>query len=328
MMTLYPWHTDTYTQLTHTFLNGRGHHALLFKTDTGLGTENLIREVASWLLCSEIIGNQPCLKCKSCLLSQNGNHPDFHLLTSIEGKDIGIDQVRELLGKLQNFAQQGGNTVVYIQGIDRLTEAASNALLKTLEEPHKNVYFLLEAPLQSAVLATIQSRCQTWVINPPKAKQAMEWLQQECSTTSENDLEIAIRLCHFRPLICKTFIENDRLSARKTFLQTFWRFYKNRDVMLLFTAFDKEKELILQQLEWLESFFSDALKAKMEITESWINPDLKNGILPFSHQLTVHGLLRGYHIIQQTQRDLREVNAVNQELMALDCLTKLVLIFE
>lgn len=327
-MTLYPWHTETYTQLTHAFLNGRGHHALLFKTDVGLGTENLIREVASWLLCTQPLGNQSCKQCKSCLLNQSGNHPDFHPLAPVEGKDIGIDQVRELTTKLQNFAQQGGNTVVYIQGVDRLTEAASNALLKTLEEPHQNVYFLLEAPLQSAVLATIQSRCQTWVINPPQAEQAMEWLQHQCLTATKSDLEIALRLCHSRPLICKNFIENDRLSARKTFLQTFWRFYKSRDVMLLFTAFDSEKELILQQLEWLDSFFSDALKAKMGVPNGWLNADLQNGILPFSQQLTAHGLLQGHNIVRQTQRDLVEINAVNQELMVLDCLTKLVMIFE
>ncbi len=72
---------------------------------------------------------------------QSNNHPDFHILEPIEDKDIGIDQVRELIYKLQNFAQQGGNTVVYIRGVDRLTEASSNALLKTLEEPRENVYF-------------------------------------------------------------------------------------------------------------------------------------------------------------------------------------------
>lgn len=98
--------------------------------------------------------------------------------------------------------------------------------------------------------------------------------------------------------------------------------------MLLFTAFDSEKELILQQLEWLDSFFSDALKAKMGVPNGWLNADLQNGILPFSQQLAAHGLLQGHNIVRQTQRDLVEINAVNQELMVLDCLTKLVMIFE
>lgn len=90
----------------------------------------------------------------------------------------------------------------------------------------------------------------------------------------------------------------------------------------------KKKEDVLQQLEWLESFFNDALKSKMNIIQGWLNPDLQNGIIPFSQRLTAHGLLQGQQIIQQTQRDLVQINAVNQELMLLDCLTKLVLIFE
>lgn len=324
---IYSWHSETYTRLTQAFLSGRGHHALLFKTESGLGTDHLILYFAHWLFCSEK-QSEPCGRCKSCLLWQSNNHPDFHLIEPIENRDIGVDQIRELTVKLQQFSQQGGNSIVYIRGAERLTEAAANALLKTLEEPNGNVYFLLEAPINTAMLATIQSRCQTWVIHSPNDKIALQWLQAEFPTHQSEELEIALRLNHNRPIFCKTFLKNDRLQVRKTFLQTFWKFFKSRDVWLLFSAFEKEKESVLQQLEWLESFFSDALKAKLGIFEGWINSDLEKGILPFSQQLTTYGLLQGHNIIRQTQRDLAEVNAVNQELMILDCLTKLVVIFE
>lgn len=324
-MQLYPWHKNTYTQLTHAFLNGRGHHALLFKTEAGVGTKSLIRHFAHWLFCTEKQGEEPCGQCKSCLLWTSGNHPDFHLIEPIENKDIGIDQIRELTTKLQQFAQQGGNSVIYIKGAERLTESAANALLKTLEEPHDNVYFLLEAPLQAPMLATIQSRCQTWLINAPNEPVAFDWLQAEFPTHSLEEIEIALRLNHNRPLFCKIFLENDRLPQRKAFLQTFWRFFKSRDVWLLLSAFSQEKNEALQQLEWLESFFADGLKAKMAISTSWLNADLYNGILPFSQALPTTKLLYGHQILQQTQRDLQTINAVNQELILADCVTKLVL---
>lgn len=326
-MMLYPWLEPIYQQLAESFQHGRGHHALLFKTDTGLGTETLIRHFAHWLLCQTPNGVVPCQQCKSCLLSQSGNHPDFHLLEPLESKEIVIDQVRELNAKLQNFAQQGGNTVVYIRGAEKLNEASSNALLKTLEEPHAGVYFLLEAPLQSAMLPTIQSRCQTWLVHPPETDMVLDWLQSHCHGFSFEECEIAMRLCHQRPLICKNFLESDRLQARKTLLQTFWRFFKSRDVFLLFSAFDKE--IVFEQLEWLESFFADGLKAKMGITIGWTNPDLRAGIIPFSQALSAQKLLKGYQQIKKIQRDLVEVNAVNVELILLDGLTKLVLdVFE
>lgn len=324
---LYPWHTEIYQKITTSFLNGRGHHALLFKTDLGLGTDHLIRHFAHWLFCLTPQGEEPCGQCKGCLLWQSGNHPDFYALESIDDKDIGIDQIREVTTKLQQFAQQGGNTVVYITQAERLTEAAANALLKTLEEPHQNVYFLLQSPLQTPMLATIQSRCQTWVLNAPTPAQTFAWLQNAVPTASPEEIETALRLCHYRPLLGKNLLESDRLQARKAFLQTFWRFYKNRDVWLLLSAFEKESEAALEQLEWLQSFFADALKAKMDIAIGWVNPDLQAGILPFSQALSSATLLKGHQILQQTQRDLREVNAVNQELMLADCATQLVEIF-
>lgn len=327
MMNLYPWHTEIYHKITASFENGRGHHALLFKTDSGLGTDRLIRHFAHWLFCQTPTSAEPCGQCKSCLLWQSGNHPDFHLLESIDGKDIGIDQIRDVTTKLQQFAQQGGNAVVYIAQAERLTEAAANALLKTLEEPHQKVYFLLQAPLQAPMLATIQSRCQTWLVHAPEPSAAFDWLQNAVPSATPNEIETALRLCYHRPLICKNLLETDRLSARKAFLQTFWRFYKSRDVWLLLSVFDKESEAALEQLEWLESFFSDALKAKMDIAIGWLNPDLQAGILPFSQSLSSTALLKGHQILQQTQRDLREVNAVNQELMLADCITKLAGIF-
>lgn len=328
-MALYPWQTATYQALSDAFLNGRGHHALLFKTEQGVGTEMLIRHFAHWLLCQKPQGNNACGQCKSCLLVQADNHPDFHCIQPLEGKDIGIDQIREMTARLQQFAQQGGNTVVYIREADRLTEAAANALLKTLEEPPQQCYFLLDAPLFAAMLATIQSRCQTWLIHTPDLKTAADWLHTQCPHTDAQSIDIALRLCRQRPLICKDFLLSDRLTQRKTLVQTFWRFYKSRDIWHLLKTFSAELPQILSELEWLESFFSDAIKAKLAISTGWINPDLEKGVQLFSQQLSISQLLTGHRILQHTQRDLRDINAVNVELILMDCLTKLVLqVFE
>lgn len=328
-MPLYPWHTDIYTQLTRAFLNGRGHHALLFKTETGVGTESLIRHFAHWLLCSEKSEAESCGQCKSCLLWASGNHPDFHVIEPIEEKEIGVDQIRDLITRLQQFSQQGGNAVIFLRGAERLTESAANALLKTLEEPNDKVYFLLEAPLNSPLLATIQSRCQTWFIHTPVRDLAFHWLQTELPTSHVDDLDTALRLCHNRPIFCKMFLETDRLQARKTFLQTFWRFFKSHDVWLLLSAFESDRQGVLQQLEWLDGFFADSLKAKLGIAHGWLHADLAKGILPFSQALHVRQLLAGQAVISETRQALQTINGVNQELILAEALTRLVLaVFE
>lgn len=324
-MILYPWQNNLYQQLTTAFLQNHKHHALLFKTEKGLGADKLIYHFANWLLCQNPQNDAPCYQCKSCLLVKHRNHPDFYLLQSQDDKDITIDQIRELNTQLQQFSQQNGNIVVYISDAHKLNESSANALLKTLEEPHKNVYFLLKTPLQSELIATIQSRCQQNIIYSPTLEQARNWLQQIYPQKNQDELETALRLCHHRPLCCKKFIESDRLIQRKIFLQQFWRFYKSKNPLLLLNEFDKEKEGVLEQLDWLASFFSDALKSQMGITSGWINPDLEKGIILFAKEISSQKLLKGHKIIQLIQQDIVKINAVNQELMLLDCLTKLVL---
>ena len=101
--------------------------------------------------------NAPCGHCHACHLMVAQSHPDFHVLASQEGKDIGVDQVRAINEVVSQHAQQNGNKLVYIQDAERLTEAAANALLKTLEEPRPNTYFLLQTEPSSSLLATIYS---------------------------------------------------------------------------------------------------------------------------------------------------------------------------
>ena len=161
MSELYPWVVPTYHKISQTFSEGLGHHALLIKADQGLGAERLFDALTTRIMC-QTPDNVACGHCHACHLMAAQSHPDFHVLASQEGKDIGVDQVRAINEVVSQHAQQNGNKLVYIQDAERLTEAAANALLKTLEEPHPNTYFLLQTEPSSSLLATIYSRCQVW----------------------------------------------------------------------------------------------------------------------------------------------------------------------
>ena len=143
MSELYPWLVPTYHKISQTFSEGLGHHALLIKADQGLGAEGLFEALTKRIM-FQTPDNAPCGHCHACHLMAAHSHPDFHVLASQEGKDIGVDQVRAINDVVSQHAQQNGNKLVYIQDAERLTEAAANALLKTLEEPRPNTYFLLQ----------------------------------------------------------------------------------------------------------------------------------------------------------------------------------------
>lgn len=320
-MALYPWLVPYYQQLMQTLHQEMLPHALLFRSDQGLGTEQLVDMVAQRLLCTQPQGDEPCGKCHSCHLFSAGNHPDYARLAPIDNKDIGVEQVREINEKVMQHAQQNGDKVVVIQGAERLTEAATNALLKTLEEPRPNTYFLLQADVAASLLATVYSRCQCWLINTPPQTVAIAWLQGQ-SVQEISEIQTALLVSYGRPLAALTMLMQGLLAKRKDFLRQFWVFYMRRSPLELLPYF--ENDLLFQQLDWLAGFLSDALKAKLGIHQGWICQDLVRGIEQFNQKQTVLGLLRANQIISQVRSDLLQINGVNQELMLLDGLTKLV----
>lgn len=88
-----------------------------------------------------------------------GAHPDFIVVQAPELKDIGIDQIREVIEQASFLPMLAERRYVVIEGVDAMTMPAANAFLKTLEEPHLSTQFFLLAEKASEVLPTIRSRC-------------------------------------------------------------------------------------------------------------------------------------------------------------------------
>lgn len=321
MTALYPWLVPTYTKISQTFSEGLGHHAVLIKADQGLGVEHLFDALSQQIMCTNPQENEPCGQCHACHLMQAHSHPDYHELRPIEGKDIGVDQVREINEIVAQHAQQGNNKVVYLQGAERLTEAAANALLKTLEEPRPNTYFLLQADSSASLLATIYSRCQVWNLPIPSEQMAQDWLQTQISAETPEILT-ALAMNLGRPLQALETLQQGLIEQRKNFLRQFWIFYRRRSPLDLLPLFDKER--YIQQLDWILAFLSDSLKHKLEIDSHRQVADLARGIEQFSDEQTPLTLLKAIQIMQKVRSDLLSINGVNVELMLLDGLTKLV----
>ena len=93
-------------------------------------------------------------------LIQNGTHPNFFLLKNIfPGENIKIDQTRNLLKYLNKTTYSKGTKIVLLDNAEYLNLNASNALLKSLEEPSENTTFFIIHNDSSKILDTIKSRC-------------------------------------------------------------------------------------------------------------------------------------------------------------------------
>lgn len=321
MTTLYPWLVSPYQQITQAFFRGFGHHALLFRAELGLGVENLISQLSAFLLCQG--AEKPCGHCHPCHLFYAHNHSDFHHIAPIEDKDIGVDQIREMAENLHQHAGLGGNKVVYIAGVERLTEQASNALLKTLEEPHPNTYFLLQADISQSILPTIYSRCQPWNIPIPSVDVSATWLSETLPNAPIFDeIFLALRINANRPLATRDFLAHDLLPKRTAFLRQFWLFYRRLSPLEILPFFDKDR--LFQQLDWIDAFLVDGVKYKLGVQSHWQCADIANGVENFAKNLSIYALLDAVKIIQTTRLDLQRVQGGNQVLILLRGLTLLI----
>ncbi|STV74438.1 DNA polymerase III subunit delta' [Klebsiella michiganensis] len=87
--------------------------------------------------------------------------------------------------KLYEHARLGGAKVVWIGDAAMLTDAAANALLKTLEEPPENTWFFLACQEPARLLATLRSRCRLYHLAPPTERYALAWLEREVTMSQD-----------------------------------------------------------------------------------------------------------------------------------------------
>lgn len=174
-------HEKVLTRLFDLANRDRLPHALLFGGPRGIGKALAARWLAARLLCRSD-GNEPCATCTACIQVGAASHPDFLLLEPAAGKkEIGVDVVRNARRFVQFHAVAGHRKVALAEEAERLTVAAQNALLKTLEEPPGDAVIILVTASTEALLPTVRSRCRHLGFAPLSSDDVRTVLLQRCN---------------------------------------------------------------------------------------------------------------------------------------------------
>jgi len=186
------WRPQTLTevvgqeQVTKTLLNalgsGRVSHAYLFCGPRGTGKTSTGRILAKAVNCLTNGKGDPCRTCHMCQAITEGKALDIIEIDAASNR--GIDEIRDLRERVKYAPSEARRKVYIIDEVHMLTKEASNALLKTLEEPPPHVIFILATTEAHKVLPTILSRCQRFDFRRISQTDIVSKLSQICATES------------------------------------------------------------------------------------------------------------------------------------------------
>ncbi len=247
-----PWQQRVYDQAAAAIDAGRLGHGLLFCGPARLGKRAVAERLAQRLLCTDRRADgeslrpgsgQACGACRGCRFyaarSQtdpvelrpdssfahpqgHSGHPDLMFLGyEINQKakppksrsEIVIEQVRTLSEKMQLTPRLGGAQIAIVDPADAINHAASNALLKTLEEPVTGRYLWLVSAHPARLSATIRSRCQRLEFRLPPRDEALAWLRshQHADAVAGEALDAA----RGHPGLAHEWLQDDGLRIRR-----------------------------------------------------------------------------------------------------------------
>ena len=165
-----------YTALTNAFLKEKIAHAFILTGIRGTGKTTVARIIAMGLNCKkeEKPTSEPCGKCKNCQEILEDRYEE--VLEIDAASHTSVDDVREIISYIKYRPTKGLYKVFIIDEVHMLSNAAFNALLKTIEEPPEYVKFIFCTTEQKKIPITILSRCQRYELNRVNRKEISSFL--------------------------------------------------------------------------------------------------------------------------------------------------------
>ncbi len=172
-------------------------HSILFTGQRGIGKRLIAERFLSSFLCNAV--NSPCGECNICRQISAKTFPDLIILDRDEKGKIPVGNkdklmpgsVRWLIDRLCR-ASSTGNYSVIIDGVDTISDAGQNALLKTIEEPYSKSNIFLIAESRTGILPTIISRCIEIPFQPLNDENILKIIDIQGRRTSDSELFTAV----------------------------------------------------------------------------------------------------------------------------------------
>lgn len=327
-------------------MSDRLSHAYLITGPDRVGRKTLAIDFACMVNCEpqpDLFGEAPVLDLASCPAAQRirkGQHADIRVIdkntplkddssgsdSTPERQNISINHIHELQREAALKAFEGKARVFILDGAELLSAAASNALLKTLEEPSDGVYIVLIASDADALPDTIVSRCQQIRLRTVITDSIREHLVEQFDADPEHAERLA-KLSDGKPGWAIAALQDP--AVLEIYTQTATRILGamagNLEARFSYAfelsgRYRRDRDGVLSELgRWLE-WWRDIAVAKAGLSENVVNADWLPALQEVAEQLSEQQIMQGANSVSATITAL-EANAIPRlalEVMALE----------
>lgn len=293
-------HDNVKLQISNSIEKGRFSHAHIIAGEEGIGKSLIGKDIAIRLLGKKI----------------NKQYVDIvEFKLQKDKKSIGIDEIKAIIEETNKKPYEGDKKVILLYNADKMTEAAQNAFLKTIEEPPSGIFIILLCEKLEKILDTIKSRCQTYKLNRLNEDEMLIFLKRRFPNISEEELKIINAFSDGIPGRAERFVEDESLKEiRDTTVNILKDVCQNKfDGILHNESFlIKYKGEWQEVLTWFLAYIRDILLYKETgNNELIINIDKIGEIKDMAEMFSFNKLSVIINIIKDTRKKLeRNVNPV------------------
>ena len=277
-------------------------HAYLFSAKKGCGKSKLAFEFAKASFC-EVSELDSCGSCINCRKMDHQNHPDYKLISVLEGKSaISINQIRELKKEIAYKPYDSDHKIYVIEAAEKMTKEASNSLLKTLEEPPSFATIILLAEDSGKLLPTIVSRCQQIQLRNVSQHKIKELLLAEGLNKEQAEIISTTAAGSPGRALAVAKIE-DYFEKRKQIYDALVNI-NSKNTIEIFQITEKLSSLLKDDFpcfNLLSDWYRDIMMIKQDYLDAVINKDYLEELKKLAAGMNLQNVIRNLELINQSE---------------------------